>query len=130
MTATSVKAKASKTKPQSSNGAKRFFKSLFGKLGRIGKALLFPIAMLPIAAIMLRVGAQLPTDTPFAHFVQTCIFNAGNVVFDNLPILFAVGVGFGLTKESRGEAALAAFVGMALLKVLMSGSGGDLPNQI
>ncbi|RXY96921.1 PTS fructose transporter subunit IIBC [Malacoplasma penetrans] len=109
------------------------FKKTFESLGRLGKALLFPIAVLPIAAILNRLGAQLPNsaDTPeFAKFVQTLLSAAGNTVFNNLHILFAVGVGFGLTKDNRGEAALTALVGIILLGLLMSSTGADLPQQI
>lgn len=112
---------------------KRILVGLMGKLGRIGKALLFPIAMLPLAAIMLRVGAQLPNGTEFAHFVNTIFLAIGNAVFEYLPILFAIGVGFALTKESRGEAAISAFIGMILLTLLMkstSGGGADIVDQI
>ncbi|WP_128008754.1 PTS transporter subunit EIIC [Mycoplasma sp. ATU-Cv-508] len=99
-------------------------------LGRIGKALMFPIAVLPIAALLLRIGAQVPQDTTFSAFVHQIIFGAGNIVFANLPIIFAIGVGFGLTKDNRGEAALSAFLGMALLAVLMRSDGVDLPDKI
>lgn len=114
---------------------KNTFKKSFEGLGRIGKALLFPIAVLPIAAILNRLGAQIPTNigveggSDFVHFVQTILSAAGNTVFNNLHILFAVGVGFGLTKDNRGEAALTALVGMILLTLLMSSTGANLPQQ-
>ncbi|MGL4950319.1 MAG: PTS transporter subunit EIIC, partial [Mycoplasma sp.] len=76
------------------------------KLGRIGKALLFPIAVLPVAAIFLRLGAQLPEGTAFASFIKALFLTAGNAVFDNLYMLFGIGLAFGLTKDNRGEAAL------------------------
>lgn len=53
---------AKSTSPKS--GFRSKLSAFVGQLGRIGKALLFPIATLPIAAILLRVGAQLPTGTP------------------------------------------------------------------
>ncbi|MBD5446010.1 MAG: PTS transporter subunit EIIC [Mycoplasma sp.] len=114
---------------------KNVFKKSFEGLGRIGKALLFPIAVLPIAAILNRLGAQIPVNagiengSDFVHFVQTILAAAGSTVFDNLHILFAVGVGFGLTKDNRGEAALTALVGMILLTLLMSNTGANLPQQ-
>lgn len=97
---------------------------------------MFPIAVLPIAAIIMRIGAQIPIndkviDAPsFVSFVQKTLSAVGDTVFGNLHILFAIGVGFGLTKDSRGEAAITAFVGMTLLTLLMKKSGADLPNQI
>ncbi|MDE7075288.1 MAG: PTS transporter subunit EIIC [Malacoplasma sp.] len=114
---------------------RNIFKRSFEGLGRIGKALLFPIAVLPIAAILNRLAAQIPVNdsignaSEFVHFVQTVLAAAGNAVFNNLHILFAVGVGFGLTKDNRGEAALTALVGMILLSLLMSQGGANLPQQ-
>ncbi|MGL4951705.1 MAG: PTS transporter subunit EIIC [Mycoplasma sp.] len=95
----------------------------FQSLGRIGKALMFPIAVLPIAAIFLRLGAQFASDTEFSSFIKSMFLAAGNTVFDNLFMLFGIGVAFGLTKDNRGEAALVGFVGMTLLSLMM-GSGG------
>ena len=86
--------------------------------------------MLPLAAIFLRIGAQIPTTTAFSSFIHSVIIQGGNVVFNNLPIIFAIGVAFGLTKESRGEAAMAGFIGMTLVTLLMRSGGADLPNQI
>lgn len=112
------------------------FTKCFNSLGRIGKALMFPIAILPIAAILNRLGAQVPANVDienapaFVVFVQTMLAAAGNTVFNNLHMLFAVGVGFGLTKDNRGEAALTALVGMILLTLIMGSTGADLPNQI
>lgn len=116
------------TSPSSS--FKNWWSKIVGQLGRIGKALMFPIATLPIAAILLRIGAQIPTGTPWAAFVQGIIINGGSVVFDNLPIIFGIGVAFGLSKDNRGEAALAGFIGMSLLTLLMKKSGADLVGKI
>lgn len=112
------------------SGFRNRLSRMVGQLGRIGKALLFPVATLPIAAILLRVGAQLPADTQFANFVHSIILNAGDVIFGNLPIVFAVGVAFGLSRDNRGEAALAGLIGMLVLTVLMKSGGADLPGQI
>ena len=120
----------SKTKPQNTHGFKAKWSKFVSLLGRVGKSLLFPIATLPIAAILLRIGAQLPGDTDFAKFVQKMITGGGSIVFDNLPIIFAVGIGFGLAKDNRGEAALSALIGMLLLKYIMADGGADLTNQI
>ncbi|UUD35488.1 PTS transporter subunit EIIC [Mycoplasmopsis caviae] len=111
-----------------------FGKRLLERLGRIGRVLMFPIAVLPIAAILLRIGADLPTisqatalqynisysTAQFINFVAQMITAGGSVVFDNLPILFAVGIGFGFSKDNRGEAAFAALIGMLLLMLLMN----------
>ncbi len=106
------------------------WKKFSGQLGRIGKSLLFPIAMLPIAAILLRIGSQIPGDTEFSAAVAKMITTGGSVVFDNLPVLFAIGLGFGLAKDNRGEAAIAAFVGMALVMAINKQGGVDLVERI
>lgn len=84
------------------------FTSMFGKLQKLGKALMTPIAVLPIAAILLRLGAGVPGIT--GTFADV-ILKAGAGVFDHLGILFAIGIAFGLAKGNHGAAALAAAVG-------------------
>ncbi|WP_406614390.1 PTS transporter subunit EIIC [Mycoplasma corogypsi] len=96
-----------------------FGKKLLAKLGRVGGALMFPIAVLPIAAILLRVGAAIPPSTEFSALIGNIIIKAGAVVFDYLPVLFDIGLSFGFTKERRGEAAFAGFIAMMLLMSLM-----------
>ena len=122
---------------QSNSGIKNYFKRVFNLLGRVGKALMFPIAVLPIAAILMRIGAQIPDNKDvlnapgFTVFVQKTLAAVGDTVFSNLHILFAIGIAFGLTKDNRGEAAISGFIGMILLTMLMKSNGGaDLPNQI
>lgn len=114
------------------NGSK-----FIAKLSALGKALMFPIAVLPIAGILNRIGAQIPaTDVSnFTLFVGGLFRSVGNVVFNNLHILFGIGVAFGFTKDNRGEAALVGFIGILLLSYLMGNGyssfpGVDLPKQI
>ncbi|PKM56340.1 MAG: PTS sugar transporter [Firmicutes bacterium HGW-Firmicutes-5] len=84
------------------------FTNVFGKFQKLGKALMTPIAVLPIAAILLRLGAGVPgIEGMFADI----ILKAGAGVFDNLAILFAIGIAFGLAKGNHGAAALAGAVG-------------------
>jgi PTS system N-acetylglucosamine-specific IIC component len=84
------------------------FTNVFGKFQKLGKALMTPIAVLPIAAILLRLGAGVPgIEGMFADV----ILKAGAGVFDNLAILFAIGIAFGLAKGNHGAAALAGAVG-------------------
>lgn len=123
------------------NWFKKSLSKSMANLSKMGKALLFPIAVLPIAGILNRIGAQLPfsSDAPWAEFVQSLFSRAGSAVFSNLAILFAIGVAFGLTKDNRGEAALVGFLGMILLTLLLGqnppdskdpGPYADLPSQI
>ncbi|NQZ29120.1 MAG: PTS transporter subunit EIIC [Mycoplasmatales bacterium] len=123
--------KASKAR---SNKKPGIGKKIMTNLSRVGKSLLFPTAMLPVAAILLRIGAQVPSGTEFSSFVHEILSAGGNAIFGTLPILFAIGVGFGLSKDSRGEAAIAAFATMALIMILMSSNdkptfgGADIVN--
>jgi PTS system N-acetylglucosamine-specific IIC component len=79
-------------------------KSPFGGLQQLGRALMLPIAVLPIAGLLLRVGQpDLLGWSPMAA--------AGDAIFSNLGLLFAVGVGVGLARENHGAAGLAALVG-------------------
>src|SRR5438270_1841200 len=73
------------------------------KLQPLGRALMLPIAVLPIAAILLRLGQADMLDIPF-------IAAAGNAIFSNLGLLFAAGVAVGLARENHGAAALAGVV--------------------
>ncbi|MBX7404453.1 PTS transporter subunit EIIC [Clostridium chauvoei] len=103
------------------------------QLQRIGKAIMLPIAALPIAGILLGVGGALLgiaglTDPPAVYqpliaFVSipavttilTIMKNVGDIVFGNLPILFAVGVAVGLAKKDKGTAGLAAVFGFIVM---------------
>ncbi|TDV22701.1 PTS system glucose-specific IIC component/PTS system N-acetylglucosamine-specific IIC component [Mycoplasmopsis mustelae] len=96
-----------------------FFGNWMKKLSKIGSALMFPIAVLPIAAILLRIGVEIPTDSTFGKFVQILLTKSGDIVFSNLYILFAVGVAFAFTKDKRGEAAFAGFLGIIILSAIM-----------
>ncbi|HZC37965.1 MAG TPA: N-acetylglucosamine-specific PTS transporter subunit IIBC [Sphingomicrobium sp.] len=69
----------------------------------LGRALMLPIAVLPIAALLLRLGQADMFDVPF-------IAAAGNAIFSNLGLLFAAGVAVGLARENHGAAALAGVV--------------------
>jgi PTS system N-acetylglucosamine-specific IIC component len=79
-------------------------KKLLAGLQKIGGALMLPIAVLPIAGLLLRLGQ--PDLLGFASIAA-----AGDAIFANLGILFAVGVAVGLARENHGAAGLAALVG-------------------
>ncbi|WEK83086.1 MAG: PTS transporter subunit EIIC [Mycoplasma sp.] len=112
-----------------------FFSRAMSRLGKIGKVLMFPIAVLPIAAILLRIGAQMPVisgvdeiknsglsdaSIQFMNFVSIIMSKSGGIVFDYLPLLFAIAIGFGFAKDNRGEAAFSAGISMLLLMALMA----------
>ncbi|MGZ9414069.1 PTS transporter subunit EIIC [Mycoplasma sp. 5370] len=96
-----------------------FFKKMLERLGKIGTALLFPIAILPIAAILLRIGADVPQDTTFSKLIQNIVTQSGDLVFSNLYLLFAIGLAFGFTKSRRGEAAFSGAVAMFIVAKLV-----------
>jgi PTS system N-acetylglucosamine-specific IIC component len=75
-----------------------------GGLQQLGRALMLPIAVLPIAGLLLRLGQP---DV----LGWTAMAAAGDAIFSNLGLLFAVGVGVGLARENHGAAGLAALVG-------------------
>lgn len=83
-------------------------KKLFFQLQRIGKALMLPIAVLPAAALLLRLDAPDLLDIPFVN-------QSGAAIFDNLALLFALGVAIGLSFDSSGAAGLAGAVGYFVL---------------
>jgi PTS system N-acetylglucosamine-specific IIC component len=76
----------------------------FDGLQQLGRALMLPIAVLPIAGLLLRLGQ--PDLLGWAAMAA-----AGDAIFSNLGLLFAVGVGVGLARENHGAAGLAALVG-------------------
>ena len=107
-------------------------------LQRIGKAIMLPIAALPIAGILLGVGGALLgiaglsnapaiyepliafVNIPAVTAVLTVMKNIGDIVFGNLPVLFAVGVAVGLAKKDKGTAALASVFGFIVMNQVVS----------
>ena len=89
--------------------------SILGHFQKLGNAIMFPIAVLPIAGILLRIGQPDLLNIPF-------IAAGGQAVFTNLALLFAMGVAGGFSKDNSAAAAIAAAVGyfimMAAIKTL------------
>jgi PTS system N-acetylglucosamine-specific IIC component len=90
---------------------------------QLGRALMLPIAVLPIAGLLLRLG-----QPDLLNWVAVAA--AGKAVFDNLGLLFAVGVAVGLARENHGAAGLAALVGyvvtMRAAETLLNAAPGSL----
>ena len=85
------------------------FLAPFGRgLVKLGKALMLPIAVLPIAGLLLRLGQPDLLNIAF-------VAEAGQAVFTNLPVIFALGIAIGFADENHGAAALAAYVGYVIL---------------
>ena len=91
----------------------------FGKLQSIGKALMLPIAVLPAAALLLRFGAPDVLNIPF-------ITKAGGAVFDNLALIFAIGIAVGLAKDNNGASGLAGGIGYLSLTAGLKAIDKDL----
>ncbi|GLB60077.1 N-acetylglucosamine-specific PTS transporter subunit IIBC [Cytobacillus sp. NCCP-133] len=81
---------------------------MLGFLQRIGKALMLPIAVLPAAGLLLRFGQDDLLGIPF-------IANAGDAIFANLALIFAIGVAMGFAKDNNGAAALSGAIGFLVL---------------
>jgi N-acetylglucosamine PTS system EIICBA or EIICB component len=78
--------------------------NLFARMQRLGRALMLPIAVLPVAGLLLRLGQP---DV----FNIKMIADAGDAIFTNLPLLFAIGVAVGFAKDNNGTAGLAGAIG-------------------
>ena len=91
-------------------------RAAFGWLQKIGKSLMLPVSVLPVAGILLGVGAAKFAWLP--ETVSNVMAQAGGAVFGNLPLIFAIGVALGLTGND-GVAALAAVVGFAVMVATM-----------
>src|SRR6476661_7594148 len=93
----------------------------FAQLQRLGKSLMLPIAVLPAAGILLRLGQpdllgriEAPVIGPFFKAMSA----AGDALFTNLPLLFAVGVAIGFARKADGSTALAAVVGYLVMQAV------------
>lgn len=104
------------------------FKKLFGVLQRVGKALMLPVAILPAAGLLLGIGNMLVNpdflqyvpalENNVVQAVANVLMNSGQIVFDNLSLLFAVGVAIGLA-GGEGVAGLAAIIGFLVMNITM-----------
>ena len=97
---------------------------VFGVLQRIGRSFMLPIALLPVAGLLLGIGGSFSNTTmletygltrimgpgTFWNALFTVMSQAGDIVFANLPILFAMGIAIGMAKKEKEVAALAADV--------------------
>jgi len=87
---------------------------MFNLLQRIGKALMTPIAVLPVAALLLRLGFGDIFDGQIALIMKS----AGDAVFSNLDMLFGIGIAYGLAKNNDGAAALSGAIGVLIAKAV------------
>lgn len=93
--------------------------NVFSKLQLLGKSLMLPIAVLPVAALLLRFGSP---DMLNLSFVKS----AGNAVFANLSVLFAIGIAFGIAHNNHGAAALAGAISYFVIEAGAKSINGDI----
>ena len=104
---------------------------IFGVLQRIGRSFMLPIAVLPVAGLLLGIGSSFTNETMIAsyglqgilgdgtvlHGLLTVMSKAGSAIFDNLPLIFAAGVAIGMAKKEKEVAALSAVIAFFVMHV-------------
>ena len=107
---------------------------IFGVLQRVGRSFMLPIAILPVAGLLLGIGSSLTNETMLQAYglmgimgpgtILNAIFSvmssAGSIVFDNLPLVFAMGVAIGMAKKEKEVAALAAVIAFFIMHASIS----------
>ena len=108
---------------------------IFGVLQRIGRSFMLPIAILPVAGLLLGIGSSFTNETTIAtyglqkilgdgtvlHALLTIMNKVGSAVFDNLPLIFAVGVAIGMAKKEKEVSALSALIAYFVMNVAING---------
>lgn len=108
---------------------------VFGVLQRVGRSFMLPIAILPVAGLLLGIGSSFTNPTTIATYglegllgqgtmlnaLLVIMSRAGNVIFDNLPIIFAVGVAIGMAKAEKEVAALSAMIAFLVMHMSING---------
>ncbi|MGC7589312.1 N-acetylglucosamine-specific PTS transporter subunit IIBC [Bisgaard Taxon 46] len=104
--------------------------SVLTYLQRIGQALMVPVAALPAAAILMGIGYWIdPNGWGGESQLAAFLIKSGAAIIDNMAILFAVGVAFGMSKDKHGSAALSGLVGFLVVTTLLSpGAVAQLQN--
>lgn len=94
---------------------------MFSYLQKIGKSLMVPVAVLPAAAVLMGIGYWIdPSGWGGDSAVAAFLIKAGASIIDNMGILFAVGVAFGMSKDKDGSAALAGLVAWLVVTTLLA----------
>ncbi|WHP79463.1 N-acetylglucosamine-specific PTS transporter subunit IIBC [Edwardsiella anguillarum] len=95
--------------------------SILGYLQKVGRALMVPVATLPAAAILMGVGYWIdPVGWGGDNALAAFFIKSGSAIIDNMSVLFAIGVAYGMSKDKDGAAALAGFVGFLVVTTLCS----------
>ncbi len=102
---------------------------VFGVLQRVGRSFMLPIAILPVAGLFLGFGGSFTNETmleayglmdlmgpgTFIYAILQVLNSAGSVVFNNLPLIFAIGVAIGMAKQEKEVAALSAVIAFFIM---------------
>lgn len=108
---------------------------VFGVLQRVGRSFMLPIAILPVAGLLLGIGSSFTNETTIAtyglsrilgegtilHALLVIMNKVGSAVFDNLPLIFAVGVAIGMAKKEKEVAALSAVISYFVMNTAING---------
>ncbi len=107
---------------------------IFGVLQRVGRSFMLPIALLPIAGLLLGIGSSFTNQTMLEAYGLTSVIHpgsllyaileimsqCGDVIFANLPLLFAMGVAIGMAKKEKEVAALSGAIAYLVMNVAIS----------
>lgn len=107
---------------------------IFGVLQRVGRSFMLPIAILPVAGLLLGIGSSFTNTTTIEtygltgvlgegtllHAVLVIMSRVGGIIFDNLPLIFAVGVAIGMAKKEKEVAALSAVIAYFVMHTAIS----------
>lgn len=107
----------------------------FSVLQRVGRSFMLPVAVLPVAGLLLGLGSSFTNETTLATYnllgimgpgtvlynILTIMSKCGSVIFDNLPLIFAVGVAIGMAKKEKEVAALASMIAFFVMHSAISG---------
>jgi len=95
--------------------------NILGYMQKVGRALMVPVAVLPAAAILMGIGYWIdPNGWGGDSQIAAFLIKAGAAVIDNMALLFAVGVAYGMSKDKDGAAALSGLVGWLVVTTLLS----------
>lgn len=89
-------------------------------LQNLGKSIMLPVAVLPVAALLVGISYWIETASGSHNFAVVFINGAGSALLNNLPLLFAIGVSIGMAKQSDGTSALAGLVSWLVVTEMLS----------
>ena len=126
---------------------------IFGVLQRVGRSFMLPIAILPVAGLLLGIGSSFTNETTIStygfgwllgdgtvlHALLVIMSKVGSIIFDNLPLIFAVGVAIGMAKKEKEVSALSAVIAYFVMNIAINAmlsingkilKNGELANEV